>query len=199
MPEASTIRVAVGTLRAPKLNALRSALDACGPWLQPNAAFEIAGFEVPSDVRSTPLSRLETMQGAHNRANALRHSAHQRGELFHYLVGLEGGLEIVTLDGERRVFLESWAYVVDAGGQGHYGQSGGITLPDDLARRVVVDGIDLSEAVDAFAGLRGIRDGLGAWGILTRGLITREDAFRIAAINAFSPFFKSRSTLAATP
>ena len=102
------------------------------------------------------------------------------------------------MDGERRVFLESWVYVADRTGVGHYGQSGAIALPEDLATRVVDDGIDLSDAIDAYASVQGIRNSLGAWGILTRGLITREDAFRIATINAFSPFFKSQSSVAAS-
>jgi non-canonical (house-cleaning) NTP pyrophosphatase len=42
-----------------------------------------------------------------------------------------------------------------------------------------------------FAGSRGVRDAQGAWGILTQNLITRQDAFRVAVINAFAPFFNS--------
>ncbi|HKQ85789.1 MAG TPA: DUF84 family protein [Candidatus Acidoferrales bacterium] len=124
-----------------------------------------------------------------------RQPAHEPWQFF---VGLEGGLDVVDLDGERRVFLESWVYVADRTGVGHYGQSGAIALPEDLATRVVDDGIDLSDAIDAYASVQGIRNSLGAWGILTRGLITREDAFRIATINAFSPFFKSQSSVAAS-
>jgi len=54
---------------------------------------------------------------------------------------------------------------------------------------VVDDGVELSEAIDAFAGGRGIRDAQGAWGVLSRNLITRQDAFRVAVISAFAPFF----------
>jgi non-canonical (house-cleaning) NTP pyrophosphatase len=104
----------------------------------------------------------------------------------------------MLLDGERRVFLESWVYIAGDDGRGHYGQSGAIAIPDELAARVLDDGVDLSDAIDAYAGARGIRNGMGAWGVLTCGLITREEAFRIAAINAFSPFFQSRSGSAAT-
>jgi inosine/xanthosine triphosphatase len=152
---------------------------------------------VPSDVRSTPLSRLETMRGARNRAESLQKIARERGEPWQFFVGLEGGLDVVNLHGERRVFLESWVYAADQAGAGHYGQSGAIALPESLATRVVDDGVDLSDAIDAYAGAQGIRDNLGAWGVLTRGLITREEAFRIATINAFSPFFQTQSSVAA--
>jgi inosine/xanthosine triphosphatase len=188
----ASLSVAVGSLRAPKVNAIRAALDACGPFLQPVGPIEIVPVDVPSGVRPTPLSSAETMQGAKSRAQALRRLSLKRTEPWQYFVGLEGGLDVIELDGERRVFLESWAYVLGEHGRGHYGQSGAIPLPEELASRVVDEGVDLSEAIDRYAGAHGIRNGLGAWGVLTHGLITREDAFRIAAINAFSPFFQHR-------
>lgn len=188
--------VAVGSLRPPKLNAVRAALDVCSSSLGLNST-EILGFEVPSGVRSTPLSRVETMQGAKHRAERLKQIAKERGEPWQFFIGLEGGVDVVTLDAERRVFLESWVYIADRDGHGHYGQSGAIGLPSELATQVVHEGRDLSDAIDAYAGAQGIRNGLGAWGVLTRGLITREEAFRIATINALAPFFRSKQTASA--
>ena len=52
-------------------------------------------------------------------------------------------------------------------------------------------GVELSVAIDRFAGGQGIRDMQGAWGVLTRNLITRQEAFRIAVIHAFAPFFNA--------
>jgi inosine/xanthosine triphosphatase len=193
----SAVYVVAGSLREPKLNAVRAALNACRPWLYADSPVEIIGIDVPSDVRSTPLSRAETMRGARNRAQSLQNIAKQRNESWQFFIGLEGGLDVVSLYGERRVFLESWVYVADQEGVGYYGQSGAIALPEVLATRVVDDGVDLSDAIDAYAGAQGIRDHLGAWGVLTRGLITREEAFRIATINALSPFFRTQSSAAA--
>ncbi|MGB8591345.1 MAG: DUF84 family protein, partial [Candidatus Acidiferrales bacterium] len=79
----------------------------------------------------------------------------------------------------------------DEGGRGAFGRSGGVMVPEALAKTVVDDGVELAEAVDAFAGGRGIRDAQGAWGVLTRDLITRQEAFRVAVIAAFSPFFQA--------
>jgi non-canonical (house-cleaning) NTP pyrophosphatase len=189
VPATQIVHIIVGSLRAPKLAAVHAALDAYAPLISPPLAFEVTGREAASGVRSTPLSRLETMQGAKGRVDALRRIAHEFVHPPDYIVGMEGGLEIVVLDGQRHVLLESWVYVADAADRGHYGQSGAISIPDELARRVVDEGVDLSVAIDAYAGEHGIRNGLGAWGVLTAGLITRQDAFRIAAINAFAPFF----------
>jgi inosine/xanthosine triphosphatase len=182
------IFVAVGSTRRPKLDAVREALEAIGPKLVVPVQFEITALDVPSGVGHTPLSREETMAGARQRVEELVRIGRQSNESWKYFVGLEGGLDIIREQGSRLVFLENWAYVADGGGRGAFGQSGAVTLPEALARRVVDEGIELSQAIDEFAGGNGIRNSQGAWGILTRDLITRQEAFRIAFINAFAPF-----------
>lgn len=191
------IIVAVGSTRRPKLNAVWEALTVFGPSLDPNAPFEVVGEEVESGVRHTPLSRSELMMGARNRAEALAKRAKAENLPWDYFVGLEGGLDVIGDGGSRNVFLQNWAYVADARGRGAYGQSGSVLLPELLARQVVDQGIELGVAIDAFAGGHGIRDAQGAWGVLTRDMITRQDAFRTAVINAFAPFFNA--TLYRTP
>ena len=189
--------VAVGSTRRPKLNAVWEALTVFGPALDPDAQFDVIGVEVRSGVGHTPLSRAALMAGAHERAEALVAVARERGEPWRFFVGLEGGLDVVQGnaagqggEGKRLVFLENWAYVTD-GSRGAYGQSGAILLPEPLAARVVDDGIELAAAIDAFAGSQGIRDAQGAWGVLTNNMITRQDAFRTAVINAFAPFYNA--------
>lgn len=214
----SKVYVAVGSTRRPKLNAVWEALSVFGPYLDPNAEFEVVGVEVPSGVGHTPLSRAELMAGARRRADALLAQAREHNEPWRYFVGLEGGLDVVEeslpaqgvaasaatsaesewtglqplkkQEARRLVFLENWAYVTD-GTRASYGQSGAILLPEALAVRVVDHGEDLAAAIDAFAGEQGIRDARGAWGVLTNNLITRQDAFRVAVINAFAPFFNA--------
>jgi non-canonical (house-cleaning) NTP pyrophosphatase len=146
------------------------------------------GIDVPSGVRHTPLNRQDTMAGARHRADALATIALEKREPWNYFLGLEGGLDVVWSQGTRSVFLQNWAYVTEGSGRGAFGQSGSILLPEPLAQRVVEEGVELSEAIDAFAGRRGIRDSTGAWGILSGGLISRKDAFCVAVINAFAPF-----------
>jgi len=200
------IIIAVGSKRGPKLNAVTEALESFSSALDHDAGFEVVGAEVESGVSHTPASRDELMRGARQRAEALQEIALQQGAAWQYFVGLEGGLDVVRegastdemlrhsgmrQNGQRRVFLESWAYVSD-GKQGHYGRSGGIEIPEALAHEVLENGVELSAAIDRFAGAVGIRDAQGAWGVLSNSFISRQEAFRVAVIAAFAPFYNSR-------
>jgi inosine/xanthosine triphosphatase len=189
--------IAVGSTRGPKLDAVHDALKLCADHLNPNVQFEVLGFAVDSGVGHTPLSSAESMRGAQQRTEALICMASGTRETYQYFVGLEGGLEVMESDiadtdsarnGGRRVFLESWAYVSD-GSRGHFGRSGGIELPPALAHEVLDDGVELADAIDKFAGMAGIRDNQGAWGVLSNNLITRREAFRVALVAAFAPFY----------
>ncbi|MFZ0523380.1 MAG: inosine/xanthosine triphosphatase [Candidatus Acidiferrales bacterium] len=201
------ILVAVGSTRRPKVNAVTEALASIRNLFENSPEFEVVGMEVASGVRHTPLTREDLMAGARQRAEALARVARASGHAWKYFVGLEGGFDVIPgldampsldvmpeLDVVREaewrwVFLESWAYVADEAGRGAFGRSGSVPVPSVLAARVVDDGIELSEAIDAFANGHNIRDAEGAWGIFTRNLITRQESFRVAVINAFAPFF----------
>ena len=203
--------LAVGSKRGPKLNAVAEAFEACSRLLAPDAQFEVVGVDVESGVSHTPTSREELMRGARQRAEALLQLARKNGDAWRYFVGLEGGLDVVQEGasmkgtqwrtalkqyGRRRVFLESWAYVTD-GVRGHYGRSGGIELPEALAHEVLENDVELSMAIDKFAGAVGIRDAQGAWGVLSSNFITRQEAFRVAVIAAFAPFYNENMYRAA--
>ncbi len=184
------VYVAVGSTRRPKLNAVWESLSIIGPTLDPNVLFDVVGVEVDSGVGHTPTSREELMRGARQRAEALVRMARKQREPWRYFVGLEGGCDVIPENGARRVLLESWAYVTD-GLRGFFGRSGGIEVPGALAEEVVDRGVELSAAIDRFAGGKGIRDAQGAWGVLSNNLITRQDAFRVAVVSAFAPFYNA--------
>jgi non-canonical (house-cleaning) NTP pyrophosphatase len=220
------IILAVGSTRRPKLEAVTDAIRALAARFAAagsGAEFDVVGVEVDSGVSPTPSSRAELMRGARQRAEALVQLGREKGQPWRYFIGLEGGLDVVAdsaggptaainvvtqsgaapdaaSTGIGRVFLESWAYVSD-GTRGYFGRSGGIELPEALAREVLEKGIELSEAIDRFArmqdpdkfaGASGIRNAQGAWGVLSGDLITRQEAFRVAVIAAFAPFYNAR-------
>ena len=200
------IVLAVGSKRGPKLNAVHQALETFSAMLAPETQFEVVGVEVKSGVSHTPTSRGELMRGARQRAEALQRMAQESAAPWTYLVGLEGGLDVVSEassgteasqhtklnnHASGRVFLESWAYVSD-GARGHYGRSGGIEIPEALALEVLEDGVELSVAIDRFSGALGVRDAQGAWGVLSSNFITRQEAFRVAVVAAFAPFYNMK-------
>ncbi len=183
--------IAVGSTRKPKLNAVTEALHTMATVLVPYGQCEVIGLEVESGVGHTPVTRDELMRGARRRADALVKHARENGEDWRFFVGLEGGFDVVMEDGQRRVFLESWAYVTD-GERGHFGRSGAVEIPEVLAHEVLEKDVELGLAIDRFAGEVGIRDAQGAWGVLSSNLITRQEAFRVAVIAAFAPFYNAR-------
>ena len=184
-------RIAAGSTRRPKLNAVREAAALFRPFFSADTIIEVHGYEVVSGVRHTPFSREELMLGARQRAEALAQRLAATEEPVSFYVGLEGGLDVGEDRGKRRVFLESWAYVTD-GERGHFGCSGSIEIPDALAEEVLVGGMELSAAIDEFAGKVGIRDGQGAWGVLSGDLISRQESFRVAVVAAFAPFYNQK-------
>src|SRR2546429_540632 len=200
------ITIAVGSKRGPKLSAVTEALQSFSATLAHDAEFEVVGGEVEGGVTHPPRAREDWMRGARQRAEALREIALQQGAAWQYFVGLEGGLDVVQegestdemlrhpgmrQNAQHRVFLESWAYVSD-GARGYYGRSGSIELPEALAHDVVENSVELAVAIDRFAGAVGIRDAQGAWGVLSNNFISRQEAFRVAVIAAFAPFYNSR-------
>ena len=191
-----TWRIAVGSTRRPKLNAVSEAATAFAAFLGAESRIDVQGYEVESGVSHTPVSRAELMRGARQRAQALGERLSSAGEPADFFVGLEGGLDVVPENGNRRVFLESWAYVSD-GQRGHFGCSGSIELPEVLAKEVLARGTELSVAIDRFAGAAGIRDAHGAWGVLSANLISRQDSFRVAVVAAFAPFYNATAYRAA--
>jgi inosine/xanthosine triphosphatase len=191
------IRIAVGSARRPKIAAVQEAIRDFGAALTLGTEFEVIGVEVESGVGHTPANRKELMLGARQRAEALVSLDREKAESWRYFVGLEGGLDVIETEGGRCVLLESWAYVSD-GRNGHYGRSGGVEIPDALAREVLENGVELSVAIDRFAGAVGIRDAQGAWGVLSSGLISRTEAFRVAVVAAFAPFYNAKMYHAAS-
>jgi len=186
----TTFRIAVGSARRPKVNAVQEAAALFAAQFGLEANCEVNGYDVESGVSHTPTSRGELMRGARQRAEALQAKLQREGIAVDFVVGVEGGLDVVPDDGMQRVFLESWAYVRDRQ-RGHFGCGGSIELPQVLAERVLSEERELASVIDEFAGAVGIRDGQGAWGVLSRNLVSRQDSFRLATIAAFAPFYNS--------
>ena len=131
------------------------------------------------------MSLEEIVHGAVARATALVNVAEfERCTVPRFAVGVEGGLHHMS----NGWSLHSWAAVTD-GERWGYGGGPAIVIPDAVVARVQA-GAELGEVIDRLAGA-GTRSTRGAWGVLTRDVIGRRDAFRLAVIAAFAPFYNA--------
>jgi len=180
--------VVVGSLRSPKLEAVRRALARLGGLAPDLAAAEVEGYDVGSVAPEMPLSLDVLLAGSRARAQRALELARERGRPARLGVGLEGGLEVRGGGSDRRAFLMSWAYASD-GRYGSHGCGGAVELPRVLIEAVVDQGLELGPAIDAFAGERDVRSRQGAWGVLTRETVDRATSFETALLGALAPFY----------
>jgi inosine/xanthosine triphosphatase len=159
---ASLTRIAVGSTNPVKIGAARAIVQR----LSPSAA--VVGLAVSSGVPDQPWGDDETIRGALTRAHAAR--ATHDADLG---IGIEGG---VVLEAGGAVRTCAWAAVVDRDGREGVGGSLAMRLPESVAT-LVRGGMELGHAMDAVTGTENVKQGLGAVGILTRGLVTRQGAY----------------------
>ena len=186
----NNFRIAVGSTRAAKLMAVRAA---CARVAAVDAGWghaEIVAREVEPDAPAMPLTDSQLMRGARSRARAVRELLRGEGQSAHLYVGLEGGFHTVTLDDRRHTFLQGWAYATD-GTRGHFGISPSVSVPDEIVRLVVRGRRELGEVIDEIAGQRDVRSKQGAWGVISKELLTRADSFEAALVAAFAPFYNA--------
>jgi inosine/xanthosine triphosphatase len=178
------MKIAVGTENAAKLAAARKASAQIAEVEPAWRGAEIIGQAVAVSVPAMPLADEQLMRGARERAeNALAAVPEAR-----FGLGLEGGFHSVNIEGAWVTFLRGWAYATD-GERGFYGAAPSVVVPDFIARNVIDTGRELAEVIDEVAGEQDVRSRQGAWGVLSRDLLTRSDSFTAALIAAFAPFY----------
>ena len=143
---------------------------------------------VKTDAPAMPLTDWELMSGARQRALAVRDQLVQQKLEVDLYVGLEGGFHSISVEGEWHTFLRGWAFATD-GERGSFGMSPSIEVPDAIVKDVIDGKRELGIVIDDFAGIRDVRSKQGAWGVLSRDLITRSMSFEAALIAAFAPFY----------
>ena len=144
----------------------------------PKEAFRVQSVRVPSGVRGQPLSSDETMRGAKHRVEA----ASERLPQADYWVGIEGGIE--WDDGEAASF--SWVVVKSGDGYGK-SRTGLYYLPPKMGE-LIRAGKELGEANDLIFSTFNSKQGRGAVGLLTDGVLDRTQLYEHAVILALVPF-----------
>ena len=186
-PGASPLRLAVGSLRAPKLEGVRAAARSLISTLKSGGAnfdsFQLWTGEVLSGVAETPLDLESLVAGATERARTALQRAREEDFPAHFGLGLEGG----AFRGARgALFLQSWACVTD-GTRESLGAGPALPLPETIAARLL-QGESLAAVIDDAVGAHDVRSREGTFGILTRGRLDRASIFETALLCAFAPF-----------
>jgi len=178
--------ILLGSTRAAKVDGAREALAAIGSIDERFASAEVRLLDLGAVGPAMPMTEAAIVEGARIRAAALIAHAQALGPFL--AIGLEGGLDPLPVAGETHWMLRTWACVTD-GTRWTFGAGGVAPVPQSLAEGVEA-GRELGDLIDALAG-PGTRSGRGAWGVLTRDLISRRDAFRIATLAALAPFYNA--------
>jgi non-canonical (house-cleaning) NTP pyrophosphatase len=182
------MKIALGSDRAAKINAVSDSAARISTVDPSWTDLEIIARPVETNAPAMPLSDDELMHGAKARAEAVRSLLATEGIKADLFVGLEGGFHSMEIDGRQHTFLRGWAYATD-GVRGFYGASPSVTVPEAIARRVVETGLELGLLIDELAGEADVRSRQGAWGVLSKDLLTRSMSFEAALIAAFAPFY----------
>src|SRR5258705_3252246 len=150
----------------------------------------VVARSVTTNIPAMPLNDWQLMQGARERALAVRDTLRSRRIDADIYVGLEGGFHSISIEGEWHTFLRGWAYATD-GERGGFGAAPSISVPPDIVKSVVEGRRELGEVIDQVTGGRDIRSRQGAWGVLSRDLVTRSMSFELALIAALAPFYNA--------
>jgi inosine/xanthosine triphosphatase len=180
--------VALGSARASKIMAVRAACARVAERDVRWARAEVLARAVETGAPRMPLTDMQLMRGARERADAVRALLAGEGQRADFYLGLEGGFHSITFEGRRHTFLHGWAYASD-GARGFFGTAPAVSLPVEIVNRVERTGRELAEVMDEVAGERDVRSRQGAWGVLTRGLLTRAMSFETALVAALAPFY----------
>ncbi|MEP7380683.1 MAG: inosine/xanthosine triphosphatase [Gemmatimonadota bacterium] len=178
-------RIAVGSRNPVKVGAVQSVVRRWSPFST------VEGVQVPSGVPEQPFGDEETIRGAAQRARAARLALDAD-----IGVGLEGG--VVEMEGGAMRSC-AWAAIALRDGREFVGGSLAMPLPPAVAT-LVRRGVELGHAMDALTGARDTKHGAGAVGILTNGMIDRQQAYEILVTYALSPVIASEFwSVAPTP
>jgi Uncharacterized conserved protein len=188
----STKTIALGSDRAAKIMAVRATVARIATidpeWIDAN----VVARRVEVSVPSMPITDWQLMQGAQERAFAARESLKNRRLTADIYVGLEGGFHSISIEGEWHTFLRGWAYATDGSDKGAFGAAPSISVPPAIVKSVIEGRKELGVVIDEITGGRDLRSKQGAWGVLSRDLVTRSMSFELALIAALAPFYNAK-------
>jgi inosine/xanthosine triphosphatase len=183
--------IALGSDRAAKIMAVRASVARVAAIDPEWADVNVVARRVETNAPAMPLTDWQLMEGARERALAVRDSLRSRRLEADIYVGLEGGFHSISIGGEWHTFLRGWAYATN-GERSAFGAAPSISVPPEIVKNVVQGRRELGVVIDEVTGARDVRSKQGAWGVLSRDLVTRSMSFELALIAAFAPFYNPK-------
>lgn len=181
-------RIGLGSDRAAKIMAVRAGIARVAEVDSRWRDATVVARRVQTNAPAMPLTDWELMSGARERALAVRSLLIEQKLETDLYVGLEGGFHSISVEGEWHTFLRGWAFVTD-GETSSFGMSPSIAVPPAIVKSVIEGKQELGIVIDEVAGARDVRSKQGAWGVLSKDLLTRSMSFEAALIAAFAPFY----------
>jgi len=140
---------------------------------------KVIGVKVDSQVSEQPKSDAEMFKGALNRARA----SLKKVKNAVYGVGIEGGLHQY----EYGWLEKSTIVIINKQGEVGIGISGGLVLPKIVIEKIY-QGANLEQAIDDLFGTKKIGEGIGMFGLMTKGVVSRAEGVRHGVAFALARF-----------
>lgn len=166
--------VAVGSTKEALAEAVRQALARV--WPSPTPTVEV--IDVRPGASTQPVSDAECIEGARNRAILAREALDAE-----YGVGIEAGL--VHVGGLW--FTAAWAVVTDRTFREGLGSTLRVPVPPSVIRRIE-HGTELNDALAAELGVTDVASGMGHFGHMTGGAVSRTEGCADAVVAALTRF-----------
>lgn len=168
------MKIAIGSTNPVKISAVKSAFKKV--W--PRKKFTFISIDIDSGVSKQPMSDLESIKGARNRAK--RSLKISKGD---FGVGLEGGLQKIGKDW----FDCGWIVVLNKKKMVGIGSSIKMHTPKKMFKHLK-KGLELGEVDDLLFNVENSKQKQGHFGLMTKNKIDRAKAYRDAVISALARF-----------
>ena len=145
------------------------------------SGIKVEGAKVSSEVSDQPMSDIETLTGARNRA--------EKAKLLYpesdFWIGIEGGLECRGRD----YFAFAWIVILNDDKRGE-SRTTSFQLPLKVAQ-LIHEGFELGVANDKLFNKNNSKQKSGAVGILTKDKVSRTELYKQAVQLALIPFVQN--------
>jgi len=178
--------IAVGSTNRAKLSAVRMAVERLFHEAAARNAISYVTVDVPSGVGAQPMTADETRTGARNRALA----AAEKVPNADFAVGLEGGIEETA----GKLFECGYICVVECATKREgYGTSARFEISKKIVRMLTEREMELCEVMTELTGELDVGKRQGMMGLITRGVLPRDECYSHGVMFAFAPFVSSPS------